>query len=57
MTFKFRTYGITFSWEFLRPDWESWGEARGSFWHVTAFGVSFWRNTLPPTTVGERGAW
>ncbi len=58
MTLTWRSFGLSFSRLFLRPSWERWSGPHGTLrWHVTGFGVSLWRDTLPPLTVGERGAW
>ena len=27
------------------------------YWYVGALGVTLWRDTSPPMTVGERGVW
>ena len=50
---RWRTFGLSLGREFMRPGREVWP----GFWYVQAFGVSLWRDTTPPATVGERGAW
>ena len=43
----------------LKPSWESWGRGSGDGWfgYVNALGFSFWFDSTPPVSVGERGAW
>ena len=49
-------WGVTVGCQFW-PDSESWGTWEYGFWHVTAFGVALWRDTMRRQTVGERGMW
>ena len=50
---RWRTFGLSLGRDFMRPGREVWP----GFWYVQAFGVSLWRDTTPPATVGERGVW
>lgn len=59
-------WGVRFEWDArpwyrpFVPSFESWRwhRSRGvSQWDARWLGIIVWRDTSPPTTVGERGVW
>lgn len=51
---KAGTYGLTLA----RYDWTGpRSEAGPGFWYAQVAGLTIWRDTTPPMTVGDRGAW
>jgi hypothetical protein len=52
------TYGLTFHPRYFRPRADRCRGPYGScYWFVDGLGVSLWRDTFPPLTVGGLGVW
>lgn len=55
---RWGAWGLSWlGWRDLRPQFEAWGPWSHGFWQAGFLGWSAWRNTIPGTTVGERGVW